>query len=242
MINLRASRIDQSFSLEDGGVQNFLIITLPDGTELKAPIDEDQTDKIINESVNGSSNGANGSAVQTHDAWPTPMERREVDESPVQTVGLQSPEQEQSDAQALFDSISGEEEAASEGDLINWNMLPETVLTVTMKTAFKLLSAESQMTFEDIQQLSNQVAENFGPNEWAQVQAQLAPKPRAQPQARPAIGSVAWADGSPMVAGTVPSRTVPMNDAGYPITGNDVDPGEVVASGGDTDEDGVGQL
>ena len=53
MINLRATRIDQTFSLKDGGVQNFLVVELPDGTELKAPINEEQTEQIIAASVNG---------------------------------------------------------------------------------------------------------------------------------------------------------------------------------------------
>jgi hypothetical protein len=236
MINLRATRIDQSFSLEDGGSQNFLVVTLPDGTELKAPIDDDQTDRIIRASMNGS----NGASAE--EAEPDTFQYSE-DGGPVQTVGLASPEQDHANAQALFNEIAGETETEPEGELINWGALPNEMLTVTMKAAFRMLNTPSQLTFEDIQQLANSVAETFGPEEWAKVQEVTSGRAAApqQPQQRPTVGQVQWADGNPMVSGSVPSRTVPTNDAGYPIVAGEIDPGEVVA-GGDTDEDGVGQL
>lgn len=243
MINLRGTRIDQSFSLESGESQNFLVVELPDGTELRAPIDDAQTEQIIRATVNGENHGSNGGVAQSSFGGEINTAGLQPADPAVQTIGGQSDEQDAANAQSLFDNISdGEPEEPSEGELINWGALPNSMLTVTMKTAFKLLNASAQMTYDDITQFSNNIAETFGPEDWAKVQEQISPKPRAQKQqARPAIGQVAWADGTPMVAGGVPSRTVPMNDAGYPIVAGDVDPGEVVA-GGDTDEDGVGQL
>jgi len=61
------------------------------------------------------------------------------------------------------------------------------------------------------------------------------PKPVA-----PALGKVQWVEGSIHV-GVRPARTVSKDDRGYPV-GVGVDPGEVVGTGADTDEDGVGQL
>jgi hypothetical protein len=45
-----------------------------------------------------------------------------------------------------------------------------------------------------------------------------------------------------MMPGSVSGRTVPKDDMGYPIVEGEVDPGEVVGRGSETDEDGVGQL
>lgn len=234
MINLRAIRIDQSYSLEDGESQNFLVMEMPDGTELRTLINEDQTTQIITASVNGNAPWSE-KTVQGKGAIST----RGLQQ--VQTVGGQSDHQDASNAQALFEDLTSDDEGPSEGELINWGSLPNDVLTVTMKAAFKMLGAATQLKYEDIQQLANNVAESFGPEEWAKVQAQITSAPQAKSHARPPIGQVQWADGSPMVAGTVPSRTVPKDDAGYPIITGEIDPGEVVA-GGDTDEDGVGQL
>ena len=240
MINLRATRIDQSFNLDDGGSQNFLVVQLPDGTELKAPIDDEQTDRIIRASMNG--NGASQpAAVQTQDVWSPPREREEVaaEREAQWATGMQSSEQDHALAQTLFNEIAGETE--SEGDLINWGVLPNDMLTVMMKAAFRMLGTPAQLTFEDTQQLATNVAETFSAEDWAKVRESVSSRPPAQPQQRPPIGQVQWADGNPMVSGSVPSRTVPTNDAGYPIVAGEIDPGEVVA-GGDTDEDGVGQL
>ena len=251
MINLRATRIDQTFSLEDGETQNFLVVQLPNGAEVKAPINDDQTDQIIKASMNGSEvgNEMSGaltdpdyiSVVKTGPGVPiVGLQSPTSSQQDMQQVGVQSDEQDSANAQAMYDQLSGREES-SEGELINWGALPNETLTVTMKAAFKMLGAQPQLTFEDIQQLANNVAENFGPEEWGKVQEQIAIKPPAQQQARPPIAQVAWADGAPMVSGSVPSRTMPANEKGYPIVDGEVDPGEVV-SGGDTDEDGVGQL
>jgi hypothetical protein len=258
MINLRARRIDQSFSLEDGGVQNYLVVELPDGSEIKAPINDEQTDQIIKASVNGSESAGAWSETTVEPArvgddvvaaaQSVPGVRTAGLQAPsqpnVEHVGVQSDEADAANAQDLFNALNDDTPAEpNEGELINWGSLPNEMLTVTMKAAFKLLGAQPQMTFEDIQQLANNVAENFGPEEWGKVQEQLERKaPVQQQQPRPAIGQVQWADGAPMVPGQNPGRTVPANEKGYPITEGEMDPGEVVVSGGDTDEDGVGQL
>ena len=58
------------------------------------------------------------------------------------------------------------------------------------------------------------------------------------------IEQVQWSDGSPMIPGQQNrGRTVPANEAGFPIAGDgSVDPGEVVAGGDAGDEDGVAQF
>lgn len=69
------------------------------------------------------------------------------------------------------------------------------------------------------------------------------PVPTAGLQPAPPVGQVQWADGSPMIPGTVRGRTVPANEKGYPILNDGtVDPGEVVGGGDDVDDDGVGQF
>ncbi len=242
MINIRATRIDQSFSLENGAMQNFLIVTLPDGSELRAPITDEQVEQLVKE-VSGT-NGAGvahdmvglGEEVVTPWNGKTPT----YPDPPVQTIGAESPEQDEVNAQALFNQLQEEAEPEPTGELINWGALPNEMLTVTMKAAFRLLGAAPQMSYADVQQLSSNIADTFGEEDWAKVRASLAPAQAAPP--KPPIGQVQWADGSPMVAGSKPARTVPKDAAGYPVVDNEVDPGEIVVTGSDSDEDGVSQL
>lgn len=236
MISIRAIRIDQHFNLSDGSVQNYLIVELPDGTELKAPLSEEQTEQVIRATVNG----------EEYNQPPAMRDRRhlepqETEPSPVQMVGEQSDEQDEVNAQALFDNLT--QEPATEDRLINWGQLSNETLTVMMKAAFKMLGAPPQMTFADVQKLANNIAEQFGPEDWSQVQQRLTTsKPKPAPRAVPPINQVQWADGSPMVAGTKPARTIPKDDMGNPIIDGEIDPGEVVAGTGDIDEDGVSSL
>ena len=52
-LQLQATRIDQSFSLEDGSSSDFLVLLLPDGTELRAPIEPELIPRIVH-MMNGS--------------------------------------------------------------------------------------------------------------------------------------------------------------------------------------------
>ena len=76
------------------------------------------------------------------------------------------------------------------------------------------------------------------------------PTPEPAPQAarpsglQPPAPAVVWNDGTPILPHQArPARTVLADEYGYPIVSNsDVDPGEVVGSGDDIDEDGIGQM
>jgi hypothetical protein len=121
-----------------------------------------------------------------------------------------------------------------------------------------------------IRNLLDQIAERFGDAEWAEVmakypdgpyddpmpvqQAQPVPQPPQvvrgaglrppMPQAQPPLKQVQWSDGSPMMPGTANRGRVhvPVNEAGFPISANSIDPGEIVAGGEEGDEDGVAQF
>lgn len=244
MITANITAIDQRVVLGARGrtIQNYVVIELPGGAEVRAPIDEELVKHLMVMDA-----GEEPRPPQPHPPAP---------KKPSRTAGLRPPRPEPAPLTADEATFGGPEveEPSSEAETVKWMSLPDSVLSPAMKAAFTKLEVAERLNPMQVRGIEREVNEKFGPDEWEEV---LGPnwsvilgRP-AQPSLRapattkaPAvpIGEVAWADGSPMLSGTRPSRTVPKNEYGYPVLNDgSVDPGEVVG-GSDRDEDGIGQL
>lgn len=223
MINLRAIAVEQRVPLDDkdGERTSFLVIELPNGKEVRAVIDNATATALLSLNANGSNGVHAPLSVETHpqkESWPGPAS--------VSTMGLRPPQT----------------QPAQDPDTVRWAELPDAELAPHMKAAFIKLEVGDWLTVPQIRAIEREINDKFGEEEWAELLGPMAnvlrPKPAPVPRAAPAVQ---WADGSPIVGGGVPSRTVPKTAMGYPITQGSVDIGELVA-GEDADEDGVGQL
>lgn len=237
MINIIAKRIDQSFNLETMEHENYLVFELPNGTELTSLIDIETAEYVIKLSANGS--------MPSRVSVPTPPEHVNV---AIKDMPVKEP---------VSEEDTGVVQEGQEA-IYRWSELPDESLSRLMKTAFQLVGAPPEMTAADIQGLINSISEDFGEEEWESVKQAEAmqtdepamketpvmsrPNPQPKEKPKPAVSQPTWHDGSPIMSGSRPPRTVPADEMGYPVVdNNDVDPGEIVA-GGDVDEDGVGQL
>lgn len=175
------------------------------------------------------------------------------------------PEESPSAEPQVTSHVSAEVEEVEEGDnpLVRWEDVEEDLITPEMKRALKAVGAPEVMKLTALHQLINDIIERF--NEDGQLWALGNSPPRAAPpgpgppsprtvhQAPPpsvpvppaaVVGQVVWANGRPILPGVGSrGRTVQKDDLGYPIVDNGgVDPGEIVGTGDDVDEDGVGQM
>ncbi len=215
--------IDQRIVLATGEIQNYLVVKLPNGKETRAPIDLGTTKELLE--------GAEMSEVRN--AAPPPAA---PPEPPPQAAG----------------EPPAPAPPAEDEQLIEWALLPEGVMHPLMKAALRRLQVAEKLPLSQLTALVEQINERFGPEDWEDLQAEAGaippappPSPAAAPPPPPAapIGGIRWADGRPIVPGTMSrGRTVQKDDMGYPVPQDgEVDPGELVG-GVDTDEDGVGQL
>jgi hypothetical protein len=171
------------------------------------------------------------------------------------------PTQEPVEYTPSFVQVAEEPEAKSDVQ-VNWTEIPDEFLSTQLKKALTFLNVPSLVYASKLQELTGQIIDEFGPEEWEAVgvsypqqptstpeplQVTSSPVPRAQPVPSVAqqVNTVTWQDGTPIVPGLgKPARTIPMDDYGYPIvSGGDRDVGEVLGSGGtDVDESGVQQF
>jgi len=242
MINVSVIGIDQRVVFgTKGQMQNFLVLRMPNGREVRAPIDIETTKELVTMDANGT-NGEPQKLRSEHTSWDAPAEADMAYASPappaqVSTAGLQ-PSSEQRPLQT-----------AEEAETVEWAKLADEILSPAMKAAFMHLKMPARLTPASVRSIETEVMGKFGPEEWEEVLGPvlaqtMVPKVAtpAPSRAAPPIGQVQWADGAPMVGGGRPSRTVPKTSMGYPIPNDGtIDPGEVVG-GTDMDEDGVSQL
>lgn len=224
MITLQVVSIDQRYDLATGQVQNFAVLRFASGKEIKAAIDLDTTTQLLEEAAEDRFNGeqdeaAPSEAVATE--WQGPTDNGvEVD--------------------------AGDGNTNDADDSVDWMALPDDLLSPNMKAAFHHLGVMRRMGLPSIQSLAEQVSERFSSEEWQEVLGgakivEAAAVPTVG-QMTPTVGQVTWTDGSPILPSSKRSRSVAMDDYGYPLVASDErDPGEVVG-GVDVDEDGIGQL
>jgi hypothetical protein len=138
--------------------------------------------------------------------------------------------------------------------IVHWPSLPDHILAPKFKRALDALSVPHEVINTELQQLLNSMVEELTAEDWAQFEDPPAPTPEPTPEPAPQAArpsglqpptpAVVWNDGTPILPHQArPARTVLADEYGYPIVSNsDVDPGEVVGSGDDVDEDGIGQM
>jgi hypothetical protein len=234
MNTLHAIRIDESHDLLTGGTHNFLVLGTEEGHEIRIRIGDDDLQRVVNAIAGG---------PLDPDAVVKEMQRpvRHPRVAP-ETAPVAAPEQVPDEPQGMT-----EEEAVNTP--IAWNELDDGVLSPVMKAAFFKLKAPMLMSPRAIMALVEDISSKFTAEDWREVTGQdvvvepPAPAPPPAPaQVRAPVRNVQWADGTPMMPGSVSGRTVPKDEMGYPIVEGEVDPGEVVGHGSEVDEDGVGQL
>lgn len=232
MNTLRAVRIDESQDLTGFAEKHtYLVLGTDAGHEVRIRISDEDLQRVINALAGGPLDPDAEAKEERRIARPlTPEEAiaqtptpREVSEGDVPLT---------------------EEEAVNTP--IAWNELDDGVLSPVMKAAFFKLRAPMMLTPKAIMALVDDITEKFTAQDWKDVVGpgmgeaiQPAEPPPPQPRAP---SRVQWADGSPMMPGSVAGRTVPKDEMGYPVVEGEVDPGEVVGRGSEVDEDGVGQL
>jgi hypothetical protein len=148
---------------------------------------------------------------------------------------------------------------------LQWVEMPDQVLPAHVKYAMALdLDLPELLTLAQVTQIRDRIVEDYTEIQWdslaTRVKANqdavsggvageyledpsppLIPMPVATAPIAPTRQGLEWGEGTVMRP-SVPSRTVPRDDAGYPIVqraANTVDPGEVAAS---ADDDGVAQF
>ena len=229
-------RIDQTLDLNGGGITNFVVFRLGEEIELRAAVDEATMQRVL--VIVGAKDEEE---AEIPPPMPTPAE-----------IAAQHRARLQEEMDAKIAELQAKRAAApipkAEPALIAWMSLPDSIISPMMKAALVRLGLPAEMTTESLQSAVEQIAEKFTEADWQATLGEPAIQ-KAGPRAPviPGLGrapqpKVLFTDGTPMVPGGTPARTVPKDDMGYPIVqGAGVDPGEVVG-GSDTDEDGVGQF
>jgi hypothetical protein len=231
--------VDQRFDFRSGKILSYAVFEFR-GKEMRTEIDNvEEVKQLINVGLNGQSQQEE---VTPHPgATPTP-------------AGDMQPK-----GEALFTPEVSPQEAEDEDPDVAWAEVEEDLIPPGMKKALAALQAPPVMALSALERLMNDVMEKFTPEQWEAVlhppQTASVPQPQqrvpATPQVvqppqpvQPVAGAVTWADGRPILPGTQNrGRTVQADEWGYPIVDDaGIDPGEIVGTGDDVDEDGVGQL
>ena len=214
--------IDQRFSLRTQAVTNYIVLQLPSGRQIRALMDDADTQAVIAESAGtpqepvaytndhrGRSEVAYTGPEDYGDGDPFKLSEQAFDTGPQLTpVG---PEDGWKHPEPTKHVTSG---------AVEWEKLPDTQLPPQMKNILRASRINPVISLEDLDTLKAQILERM----------------KTQPKA----GAVEWDTGPRRKAASVPRRTVPMDEAGNPIPPGGIieaDPGE----GPDEDDDGVAQ-
>lgn len=215
MLTAEIIRVEQALNLHTRETENFLVFRIPSGTELRAVATEEVVESILA-----------AADLDTEEAVPEAP-------SPPPQVPLDSPKP----------PVLEEE--------VYWMDLGAEVLPDELKAAFSALSAPELLTMSAVIRLRDSILLEFQDEDWELLAKtslppvappKQEPPPPRQPQSPPGLDQVRWADGSAVFLQSRPARTVPKDDAGYPIVDSSRDPGEVVVGSHDLDEDGMAQL
>jgi hypothetical protein len=198
-MQITIDRIDESYSLGTGQVETFLVLVLPGGERIRTAVDGD-TARVVLE--------ASRTTVQTPTIpTPAPLDNGASTEwDPPETF---------IDSYAL-----PETEPPPPGEpTVNWEVLPEGVLSTAAKAVLRSANIDKTLTQSDFLSLRKQIMEKLAAQQ---------------------IGEVQWNGGPRSNVMSVPRRTVPMDEKGNPLPPGGIgeaDPGEVAE-----DEDGVESL
>lgn len=236
MNTLRAIRIDESQDLTGFAEKHtYLVLGTDAGHEVRIRIGDEDLQRVINALAGGSLDPD----AEAEEAQHPVRHPRVAPESAPFVPPTPTPRE-----VPPGDAPLTQEEA--ENTPIPWNELDDGVLSPVMKAAFFKLRAPMLLSPRAIMSLVDDITEKFTAQDWKDVVgpgmgevAQPAEPPPPQPRAP---SRAQWADGSPMMPGSVSGRTVPKDEMGYPVVEGEVDPGEIVGRGSEVDEDGVGQL
>lgn len=131
--------IDQRFSLESGAVANFVVIQLPSGRQVRAPIDDETVQAIISESQ--------GVTPRDPVAEPEPSSKafthedfdlETIELSPVASLGIHDRE-----------------------GAVAWEILPDSQLSPQMKKILKDSQINPIISNEDLEALKAQITERL---------------------------------------------------------------------------------
>lgn len=124
----------------------------------------------------------------------------------------------------------------NESTLIAWASLPDATCPARVKLAMRDHQLPAQLPSDKLAQIVATILKEYTEADWAALETKYASPRPAAPQP-PNVGTVEWGEGS-IMRPSVPSRTVPKNDAGWPLVSDPQreDPGEVSIP---SDEDGV---
>jgi hypothetical protein len=241
MIQANIIAVDQRFDFRTKTIRSYAVFELG-GKEVRAEVESiDEVKTLINAGLDG--------------VAPSPPPQEEAPPPGVTpTPAGQEPQREET----LFTDQPQPDEV-----VVSWQQLPDEVVSPMMKSAMAALEVPPEIPASALQQLMGDIVETFSAEDWASLGYELpqqapppvqqTPPPQPPPQApvqpppqpaQPPVGQITWTDGSPIMPGVARrARTVQSDDFGYPIvSSSDVDPGEVVGSGDDIDEDGVGSM
>lgn len=165
---------------------------------------------------------------------------------------IREPEQEPEQAAEDLDTPEESTESAPMLELVNWSNLPSEILPDHVKFALRDQGLPDRMPAAQVLQIRDAFLAEYTTEDWQRIISKYSVVPssasekEAQEEAEvPKIGSaahkarVAWGEGSVM-SPSVPTRTVPKDNLGYPIVTPrtaDVDVGEIAS-----DDDAVESL
>ena len=173
---------------------------------------------------------------------PSPLPAKAINEYIEQLSGMVPPESAEVDeAVATLHLTEAPEDAPQppvEEPTLRWDGLSVDKLPLLVKLAMREQNLPEVLAVSRVVQIRDAFLREYGPADWARLQAKYPDAIPSVPQ--PKIGTVQFSDGA-VVRPSVPSRTVPKNDAGYPIVpGREHDLGEQQPAS-DMDDDGVPQ-
>lgn len=248
MIGINVISIAQSVDLASGELSNILVLQLPDGTEVNAVVQEAVVDKVY-ALVNGA---ASPPAPPSPPQAPPSAPPQEVPKTAA-PAPQQGPEM--APMEVNWMELGEEYLPPHMKSALKSLNVPAVLSTTAIRNLLDQIGerfGEAEWA-EVMAKYPNGPYDDPMPVQQPQPTPQppqvvrgagLQPPMQRAPQAQPPLKQVQWSDGSPMVPGAASRGRVhvPVNEAGFPISANSVDPGEIVAGGEEGDEDGVAQF
>ncbi len=246
MIGINVISIAQSVDLASGELSNILVLQLPDGTEINAIVQEAVVDKVY-----GLVNGSDAQPPLQAAPAPDPGRPQEV----LKEAAPAPPQDAEQTMEVNWMQLDEQYLPPHLKSALRSLNVPEVLSTTAIRNLLNQISERfGEEEWAEVRaKYPNGPYDDPMPAQQPQPVPQppqvvrgagLRPPAQQAPQAQPPLKQVQWSDGSPMMPGTASRGQVhvPVNAAGFPISANTVDPGEIVAGGEEGDEDGVAQF